>query len=1082
MKDQILKLAGVKSESAFYKKFPTEAAFMKMHGKAFKKAAMGASMVNKQLHQLSDFGNMPKAQNGLGGEEGAGVTKGGGNTSGYVQAGMDVIEGVSMIKDQNKAVKEAKQNSMLTGVQAQAVGSQNQQPLKNYYARPEDTIIQPDQVFPSYGVGTNILSAQNGAEMKFYQEGLDWKPKSISQWGGDYALDADQAIQTIDNVSEVMAAPQKGTVRALTGKYQMPSKALGMQEDSWGAGAVDFFTDPSTYLGGSSLFKKGIGVASKVASKVGKGASKLSKAVDTFKKDFAQGYKAVPTREDGGNIIAQYGAEIQNTYAPNTLYDDLGYEPLNDSDQIKAFYHGGRIPMAQNGLSKTLNQGGFGDVMNNKGGNEALGNLSNQLINKGRGPSAGSKIGGGVGQAAGTYFGGPVGGAIGKFAGEALGSLVDQSGKNIEKYDTQSNNNITGMMGSYIPQQFGNVMEDGGWVSHDWQPQVIAKFGEYDMKDLLKPPADADMLRAGGHIRGGYIPPSERAMQTYAMGGELQVYRGEAEPISNNPYLPDGGETVMFRGPSHENGGMPISYGSSPVEVEGGEPAVKLRDGGSGEDNMVVFGNLKINKEGANMLGNPKLKNQKFKNYVNDLSKIEAKQNKIIDRSTDMLDNLDVNSSFDKLKMSALQANLMGSNMKLKVLAEKKQDAANLQSAINDTAKKYGYVAEDLAQGKIKQAKNGDSIITQRGKKVSAQDSVYLQGLYRKGDIKKFQEEAVKLYPEIAQQVVDKFPETNYAKKSKFAKGDIRGLVDALGGPRTDALNKLLALPDAQMTGTDKGALNTKPLPPLPKSTATSATTKVLYAPEEKEDKFNWMNVVNQALPYLRPSDAENLDPRQLMGELYALSNNQLEPVQAQTYQPQLQTPYDISLQDQLNEITAQTRQAERLAQNNPEALASIYAQSEMAKSKILGEQMRINQGQKAQTYAANIGALNNAQLQNIQMYDTQQQRQEAAKSATKATTQEALNSISSKYAQNKLENRQLATMENLYNYRYDKSGRAINMNPLVDFDEMIANATPDELDKYKTLLETKTSKSKTTTKDTKESRNGSIVKAIKNL
>lgn len=942
MKNQILKLAGVKSESAFYKKFPTEAAFMKMHGKAFKKAAMGASMVNKQLHQLSDFGNMPKAQNGLGGEEGVGVTKGGGNTGGYIQAGMDVIEGVSMIKGQNKAVKEAKQNSMLTGVQAQAVGSQNQQPLKNYYARPEDTIIQPDQLFPSYGVGTNILSAQDGAMVE-------------------------------------------------------------------------------------------------------------------------------------GNPT-----EIQNTYAPNTLYDDLGYEPLNDSDQIKAFYHGGRIPMAQNGLSKTLNQGGFGDFMNNQVGSEALGNLSNRLINKGRGPSAGSKIGGGVGQAAGTFFGGPVGGAIGKVAGQALGSLVDKSGRNIEKYDNQSNTNIAGMMGSYIPQQFGNVMEDGGWVSNDWQPQVIAKFGEYDVKDLLKPPADADMLRAGGHIRGGYTPPSERAMQTYAMGGELQVYRGEAEPISNNPYLPDGGETVMFRGPSHENGGMPISYGQSPVEVEGGEPAVKLQDGGSGEDSMVVFGNLKINKEGANMLGNPKLKNQKFKNYVNDLSKIEAKQNKIIDRSTDMLDNLDVNSSFDKLKMSALQANLMGSSMKLKDIATKKQDAAALQGAINDTAEEYGLIADDLAQGKIKQAKNGANIIAQNGKKVSAQDTVYLQGLYRKGDIKKFQEEAVRLYPEIAQQVVDKFPETNYAKKSKFAKGDIRGLVDALGGPRTDALNKLLALPNVQMAGTDKGGLNTKPLTPLPKSTATSATTKALYAPEEKEDKFDWMSVVNQALPFLRPSDAENLDPRQLTGEMYALSNNQLEPVQAQTYQPQLQTPYDISLQDQLNEITAQTRQAERLAQNNPEALASIYAQSEMAKSKILGEQMRINQGQKAQTYAANIGALNNAQLQNIQMYDTQQQRQEAAKSATKATTQEALSSIASKYAQNKLENRQLATMENLYNYRYDKSGRAINMNPLQQWDTELKGSSPTDQApagyEFETILKKKKSAS------TKENRNGSIVKAIKNL
>jgi hypothetical protein len=215
------------------------------------------------------------------------------------------------------------------------------------------------------------------------------------------------------------------------------------------------------------------------------------------------------------------------------------------------------------------------------------------------------------------------------------------------------------------------------------------------------------------------------------------------------------------------------------------------------------------------------------------------------------------------------------------------------------------------------------------------------------------------------------------------------------------------------------------------------------------------------------------------MGEIYALSNNQVEPVQAQTFQPQLQTPYDISLQDQLNEITAQTRQAERLAGNNPEALAAIYGQANMAKNQVLGEQMRMNQAQKAQVYGSNINTLNQAQLQNLQTYDTQQQRQEAAKSATKATTQEALNSVASKYAQNKLENRQLGVMENMYNYRFDKSGRAINMNPLVDFDEMIASATPDELSKYKALLETKTSKSKTSTK---ENRNGSIVKAIKNL
>jgi hypothetical protein len=64
MKDQILKIAGVKSEKEFYKKYPSEEAFMKAHGKAFKKAEMGSKMVNTQLHQLTDFGNPPIAQRG----------------------------------------------------------------------------------------------------------------------------------------------------------------------------------------------------------------------------------------------------------------------------------------------------------------------------------------------------------------------------------------------------------------------------------------------------------------------------------------------------------------------------------------------------------------------------------------------------------------------------------------------------------------------------------------------------------------------------------------------------------------------------------------------------------------------------------------------------------------------------------------------------------------------------------------------------------------------------------------------------------------------------------------------------------
>ena len=66
MKDQILKIAKVKSEKEFYKKFPTEEAFMAKHGKQLKKAAMGTQMVQTQLKQLTDFGNPPIAQNGIG--------------------------------------------------------------------------------------------------------------------------------------------------------------------------------------------------------------------------------------------------------------------------------------------------------------------------------------------------------------------------------------------------------------------------------------------------------------------------------------------------------------------------------------------------------------------------------------------------------------------------------------------------------------------------------------------------------------------------------------------------------------------------------------------------------------------------------------------------------------------------------------------------------------------------------------------------------------------------------------------------------------------------------------------------------
>ena len=199
-----------------------------------------------------------------------------------------------------------------------------------------------------------------------------------------------------------------------------------------------------------------------------------------------------------------------------------------------------------------------------------------------------------------------------------------------------------------------------------------------------------------------------------------------------------------------------------------------------------------------------------------------------------------------------------------------------------------------------------------------------------------------------------------------------------------------------------------------------------------KSKKRNpWIDLANQALEYLRPSDQEALDMAQLYPEMYAMSSNQLEPVPTQGYQPELGVPYDISLQDQLNANQADYRAAQRMMGYNPAAQANLNAQKYQANQGILGNQFRANQAMRDKVYSENRNILNQANLANLNIYDKQYERQAQALSNTKATTQAALNSIADKYAKNKLENRTLGVYENLYKYRYDKSGRAINMNPL---------------------------------------------------
>lgn len=596
--------------------------------------------------------------------------------------------------------------------------------------------------------------------------------------------------------------------------------------------------------------------------------------------------------------------------------------------------------------------------------------------------------------------------------------------------------------------------------------------------------------------QGGNVPNMEK-------GGELQTYwGGEAEQLSENPYLPGGGETIMFKGNSHAEGGIGMKFGGSSIEVEGGEPAVKLNEGN--KESLTVFGDMKIPSYGVSELNDPKAKGKKFKNYINDLSKLENKQNKVVEKGVKLVNDTPATDSFDKLKISSGKAMMEGGNMRLKQIADKKQIAANVQNAILETAEEMGLKSAELAKGKFKKAKMGKKIeYAQDGGRYTIpryqMDEYQAYGyipdpndpdrMYRdltsNGSTSsvpvtppgKGSEEFNRAFGDARKQ---KLPEFSFKGKN-YTTDMFQGRTKTITNPGSTSRDYIYLQDDTPMMdynlaqGVDEIT---------PESAATEAV--------QQKERADWLPIVNSIIPFIRPSNARKLDQNQLLGEMNAMATNQLEPVQAQLYNPLLENVSDISLQDQLNANQADFNAIQRYTAQNPAAQATLAAQKYQANSSVLGEQFRQNQGQKMGVYNRNRGTLNDATLKNLAILDQQYVRQSQAKSNTKAVAQAAINSISDKIARNKLENRTLGVYENLYNYRFDNSGRAWNMNPLAQFvidqgavkvdsnGKVVMDETKVKRDRNGMIINsTDTSR---VTQDTNKKRNGGIVKAIKAL
>jgi hypothetical protein len=1039
MKDQILKMAKVKSEKEFYKKFPTEEAFMAKYGKALKKAAMGKAMVAKQLTQLTDFANPPQAQVGtfMGGEQDASSNVSFADiydATDYQTTGM-----TNQMRDEQANV-QAQQQMAANSAKNDGGGNKDIENigkianvatmLMKKGGRVPKLQFGPTQPLMGGGpTGAPGSPANPGAGMYALQPGANPSNASVQQ---GYAYDPSGGGQGLGyapgseggGLLDTIASYAPGA-QQLVGNYQKIRGAIKAREKS------------NQFVDTSRLAKEAAGTRGEISKRRYVRPEDMRFDPNQMNKPKGEGtnYLAKNGTRVGGNPT-----EIQNTYAPNSIYTDLEYTPLRDTN-IKQFQDGGFLDTFNNTIMPGVN---------------IATDLTTAIINSGTRKRNQQGF-------------------------QNLGMSALQQGA------------------QQLQSQNSGFMEDGGWVSNDWQPQVIATFGEHKVKDLLKPPHDADMLRAGGHLKE-YTPPSERAMETFQMGGELQTHwGGYTEAASQNPYLPDGGVTYMPRGNYHSqsdgegNTGIGITFGDNPVEVERGEPMVKLEDGGTGEKNLVVLGALDIPNYALADLKKD-AKGKKFKTYGTELTKDTNKQNKMVEKATEKINDLEVLTPFDNLEMNSLQAQILGGNMKLKDIAAETEKLGRLQQAIHDSANEFGY--EDVAKFNKDVKANKVQIGNSQPDTEKAQGGISLPKLEQKDyerlknlyDIAKkqgkgpkvleFQKEFNRLAKPYAEKILSEEPLTAYGKEKGYAASDTRSNEDKIFGKRT--VKYMSALKDVMEKKRTPYVEDIPEYTPLDPVTVTSTIKKQPIIEEaEIPTKFGWRDIYNATLPFVRPSNQLPLDPTQLAGEMYALSANQVEPVFAQSYKPMLSTPFDISLQDQLNANQADYNATQRMVGYNPAALSQLNAQKYAANSAVLGQQTRLNQAEKARVYEANRNILNDAQLKNIGIYDQQMVRQSQALSNTKAQTQAALNSISDKYSRNLLENRTAGIYENLYNYRYDNRGRAINMNPLVDFQAMIDNASPTDLAAMKADLDKKTAKAKA--KST-EARNGSIVKAIKNF
>lgn len=527
----------------------------------------------------------------------------------------------------------------------------------------------------------------------------------------------------------------------------------------------------------------------------------------------------------------------------------------------------------------------------------------------------------------------------------------------------------------------------------------------------------------------------------YDDGGQIgTMWGGSSKLASYNPY--DGG-TIEFQGASHDNGGIGMHYNGTPVEVEGGEFAAQDPEG-----NLNIFGNMYL----------PGTRT-KFKTVAKEIAKKEKSYDKLKTNGSKYVNEANPANKFERLKFNSGMVMMQGGEMGQRDLAQKKENLSALQKAMLDTADEFGLDAEKMSQGRVAKAKKGKQVkkkgYYQAGGVVN--DPTMADRNNNPGNIKwgKFAKQmGAKKGPPAPDgghfAVFDTRAKGLNAMDRLLTSKSYKDLdVDAAiskwtgGHPYRYDLSSLKGKKISQLTPEERqqmmdvmqigegtrygpGAVNPPVatpngpviprfgLPDVPAFTPNPQRPR----PGTVQPPYDELNPPPDPGPI--PSNVEPLHINQLLGEIYSAATNSVEPVPTQRYEPQLFQPYQVSFQDRLN-MNQNSFNALRRAvgPQNASALGELAAQKYAADTNVKADEFRTNQGIANEVTNKNVALLNDANLKNLALADTQMVRQSQARSNTRATDQMIVNSLSSKFMQNRYENKRLAAYENLYDYRF---------------------------------------------------------------